>query len=471
MLKFPAKTAQSEEEAAASQFKKMTETPINSLIVTLSVPTVISMLITTIYNATDTYFVSKIGISASGATGVVFSLMAILQAFGFMYGHGSGSCISRHLGAQDFERAKRYSSTGFFLAIVAGIIIMILGLIFLTPFMRLLGSTETILPYAKAYALYILLSGPAFTGSCVINNILRYEGMAAFAMIGLTTGGILNMILDPIFIFSLNMGIDGAGLSTAISQYISLIILIIMYYKGPAQSKMKFRYITLKPKFVFEIIATGLPSLARQGLNSVSNMVLNLQAAAFGDACIAAMSIVSKCSNLLFSVGVGIGQGFQPVSSFNYGAGIYSRVKKGIKFTWGFATGVIAVLSAICFGFSAQIVTLFRHEAEVVDIGSVALRMLCISLLFLPTVMVSNMTFQSIGKSGRAFFLACTQNGLFFIPLLFILPIKMGVLGIECAQPLSYIIAAAISAPIIISFVRKLPPDIQRNSKTPSQNE
>lgn len=465
MFKFPVKTSQSEEEAAASQFKKMTETPINSLIVSLSVPTVISMLITTIYNATDTYFVSKINISASGATGVVFSLMAILQAFGFMYGHGSGSCISRHLGAQDFDKAKRYASTGFFLSIVAGVMIMVLGLIFLEPFMRLLGSTETILPYAKAYALYILISGPALTGSCVINNILRYEGMAAFAMIGLTTGGILNMILDPILIFGFNMGIDGAGLSTAISQYISLIILIIMYYKGPAQSKMKLKFITLKPKFVFEIIATGLPSLARQGLNSVSNMVLNIQAAAFGDACIAAMSIVSKCSNLIFSVGVGIGQGFQPVSSFNYGAGIYSRVRKSIKFTWIFSTGVVAVLSAVFFIFSEQIVTLFRHETEVVDIGSMTLRMLCVSLLVLPTVMVSNMTFQSIGKSGRAFLLACSQNGLFFIPLLYILPTKLGLMGIECAQPLSYIIAAAISVPFIVSFTKKLPPDVDKTEK------
>ena len=238
-----------------------------------------------------------------------------------------------------------------------------------------------------------------------------------------------------------------------------------MYYKGPAQSKMKLKFITLKPKFVFEIIATGLPSLARQGLNSVSNMVLNIQAAAFGDACIAAMSIVSKCSNLIFSVGVGIGQGFQPVSSFNYGAGIYSRVKKSIKFTWIFSTGVVAVLSAIFFIFSEQIVTLFRHETEVVDIGSMTLRMLCVSLLVLPTVMVSNMTFQSIGKSGRAFLLACSQNGLFFIPLLYILPTKLGLMGIECAQPLSYIIAAAISVPFIVSFTKKLPPDVDKTEK------
>ena len=441
------------------QFAKMTETPINKLIASLSVPTVISMLITNIYNATDTYFVSKISIAASGATGVVFSLMAILQAFGFMFGHGSGSCISRHLGAQDIEKAKRYSSTGFFLSLIAGAIIMVLGLLFIDPLMTFLGSTETILPYARDYGFYILLSGPAMTASCVINNILRYEGMAALAMVGLTSGGILNIILDPILIFACDMGIAGAGLSTAVSQYISLAILLIMYYRGAAQSKMKMRFITLKPKFVWEIIATGLPSLVRQGLNSVSNMVLNIQAAPFGDACIAAMSIVAKVSNLLFSVCVGIGQGFQPVSSFNYGAGKYSRVKKGIRFTWGFSTIVIFVLSLVCFIFAPQIVTMFRHETEVVEVGTLALRMLCASLVVLPTVMIGNMTFQSIGKSGRAFFLALTQNGLFFIPLVLLLPEFMGIYGIEAAQPIAYVIAAVVTVPFVLVFMRSLPED------------
>lgn len=446
-------------DTAGAQFRKMTETPINKLIASLSVPTVISMLITNVYNATDTYFVSKISIAASGATGVVFSLMAILQAFGFMFGHGSGSCISRHLGAQDIEKAKRYSSTGFFLSLIAGAIIMVLGLLFIDPLMTFLGSTETILPYARDYGFYILLSGPAMTASCVINNILRYEGMAALAMVGLTSGGILNIILDPILIFACDMGIAGAGLSTAVSQYISLAILLIMYYRGAAQSKMKMRFITLKPKFVWEIIATGLPSLARQGLNSVSNMVLNIQAAPFGDACIAAMSIVAKVSNLLFSVCVGIGQGFQPVSSFNYGAGKYSRVKKGIRFTWGFSTIVIFVLSLVCFIFAPQIVTMFRHETEVVEVGTLALRMLCASLVVLPTVMIGNMTFQSIGKSGRAFFLALTQNGLFFIPLVLLLPEFMGIYGIEAAQPIAYVIAAVVTVPFVLVFMRSLPED------------
>lgn len=439
-----------------NQFAKMTETPVHSLIVSLAVPTVISMLITTIYNITDTYFVSKISVPASGATGIVFSLMAILQAFGFMYGHGAGSCISRYLGAKELKKAKVYSSTGFFLAAISGIIIMTFGLIFLTPLMKLLGSTSTILPFAKTYAFYILIAGPAMTTGCVLNNILRYEGLASLAMLGLTLGGILNIILDPILIFSLNLGIAGAGLATAVSQYISMFTLLVVFLSGKTQSKISFKYISLKPNLTRKIIATGVPSLARQGLNSISAMMLNQQACVFGDECIAAMSIAAKCTNFLFSVCVGIGQGFQPVAAFNYGAKKYSRVKSGMNFTWIFGTAVIAILSAICFAFSTSVISIFRKDAEVVEIGSTALRMMCTALLLLPTVMIANMTFQSIGKSGRALFLASAQNGLFFIPLVLLLPYTFGITGLEIAQPISNAVSAIIAVPFLISFSKEL---------------
>ncbi|MEZ3421381.1 MAG: MATE family efflux transporter [Eubacterium sp.] len=445
-----------DDAVAKKQFIKMTETPVKRLIASLALPTVISMLITTVYNITDTYFVSKISIPASGATGIVFSLMAILQAFGFMFGHGSGSCISRHLGAMEFEKAKRYASTGVFLAAASGIMIMLFGILFINPLMKILGSTDTILPFAKTYGLYILIAGPAMTTGCVMNNILRYEGLASLAMLGLTAGGILNIILDPILIFSLNLGIAGAGIATAVSQYISMLLLLMMFICGKTQSKISLKYITLNLRFMAEIAATGLPSLARQGLNSISNMVLNHQAAVYGDACIAAMSIVSKCSNFLFSICVGIGQGFQPVSAFNYGAKKYSRVKSGMNFTWLFSTAVIAVLSAACFALSPEIIRLFREDAQVIETGSKALRAVCAALLFLPTVMVANMTFQSIGKSGRALFLASAQNGLLFIPLIFVLPLTFGISGILLAQPLSYILSAAISVPFLLGFSKEL---------------
>lgn len=257
-------------------YRKMTEKSVEQLILSLCVPTIISMLITTIYNVADTFFVSKIGVQASGAVGILFSLMAILQAFGFMFGHGSGSWISRLLGAKQVEKACEYSSTAFTLAFVGGLFIMIMGLAFLPTLMRLLGSTETILPYAADYGFYILLVGPAFTTSCVMNNILRYEGLAKLAMVGLATGGILNMFLDPLFIFGLHMGITGVGLSTAISQYISMAILYAMFRSGKPQSRLMLQYVRLQPSLIRNIITNGFPSLTRQGFNSVSNLLLNV---------------------------------------------------------------------------------------------------------------------------------------------------------------------------------------------------
>ena len=315
------------------KYKQMTETPIPKLILRLGIPTIASMLITSVYNMTDTYFVGQLGKSASGAIGIVFSLMAIFQAFGFMFGHGAGSNISRRLGQHDVDSATRFASTGFFLALLMGAVIGVFGLLFLTPLMYLLGSTETILPFARDYGMWILLAGPIFTGSCVLNNILRYEGMSFLAMIGLVSGGFLNMILDPILIFLFDMGTSGAGLSTAISQAVSFLILLYMFLAGRTESKLKLSKVTRQWQEIWLIVATGLPSLIRQGLASLSGLLLNHQAGIYGDAAVAAMSIVNRITSFIFSVGLGMGQGYQPVAAFNYGAKIYSRVRKGFWFT------------------------------------------------------------------------------------------------------------------------------------------
>lgn len=446
----------SKKSAADLQYARMTETPVGKLIGSLAVPTVISMMISMIYNAADTYFVSKLSIAASGATGIVFTLMGIIQACGFTFGHGAGSNISRQLGAKDFDSAKRYSSTAFFSAFFTGLLITVLGLAFLEPFMKFIGSTDTILPYSKIYGKYILIAAPAMASSCVLNNILRYEGMAKLAMIGLTTGGILNMLLDPVFIFVLDLGIAGAGLATAISQYISLSILLSVFLMNKTQSKISLKYFSFNPRVFWNIVTTGVPSFARQSLNSISTMVLNNFAKPFGDPCIAAMSIVAKCSMFIFSVAVGIGQGFQPVSSFNYGAKKFKRVRKSIFFTLKFDTVVVAVLAGVMFIFAPQLISLFRSEEIIVEIGTAALRYLCVAMLVLPTIMMGNMTFQSVGKTGRAFFLACAQNGLFYIPLIIIFQKLFGLTGIEIAQPVAYVLAACVSAPFLFAFTKQL---------------
>ena len=441
------------------QYIKMTQTPVSKLILTLGLPTVISMLVTNIYNMADTYFVGSLGTSASGATGIVFGLMAILQAFGFMFGHGAGSNIARKLGNHDVKAAKIYAATSFWSSILAGILVMILGILFMDPLMRLLGSTNTILPFAKDYALYILIAGAAMTSGCVMNNILRYEGKAFYAMIGLTSGGILNIFGDYIFVKVLHMGISGAGLSTAISQYISMGILLLPYLQGKTQSSFHIKDFSKDITVYKDILSTGMPSLFRQGLNSISTMVLNSTASLYGDAAVAAISIVTRIVNFLFCIAVGIGQGFQPVSAFNYGAKKYSRVKKGFLFALGLGTLLMIGLSILSFVNADAFVAIFRDDPKVITIGSKALHWYSISLILMPIAMYANMLFQSIGKGAIASFLAALRSGLSLIPCILIMNYLFGLNGLEKAQSISEVISSLISLPFVVVFLKHLPKD------------
>ena len=445
-----------QQEAEERQYKKMTETPVAKLVIMLGIPTTISMLVTNIYNMADTYFVGKLGTSASGAVGIVFGLMAIIQAFGFMFGHGAGSIISRRLGAKDVESATRFASTSFVSALFAGGMITLFGFLFLEPFMRLLGSTDTILPYAKTYARFILLAAPFMAASCVLNNILRYEGQAAFAMIGLTTGSILNIFGDWFLMMKLGFGVEGAGISTAVSQLISFFILLFMFLGGKTQSRLSVRRVTKDMSEVLLICKTGLPSMMRQGLSSISTMILNGQAGVYGDAAVAAMSIVNRICFFIFSVGLGIGQGFQPVSAFNYGAKKYDRVRKGFYFTLGAGEVLLGAVAVVGMFFPEQLITFFRDDPEVIAIGSVALSAQLISLFFQPLSVCSNMLFQSIGKNGRATFLSMLRSGLCFIPVILILSRTMGLLGVEIAQTVADVMSFFIALPFVISFMKKL---------------
>lgn len=447
------------EEEAQAQYDKMTGTPVNKLVLTLGLPTTVSMLVTNLYNMADTYFVSRLGTSASGATGVVFGLMAIIQAFGFMLGHGAGSNISRLLGARHVENARKFASTSFYLSLLCGGVIAALGLIFQIPLMRLLGSTDSILPYAKTYSTYILIAAPAMASSCVMNNILRYEGKAAYAMIGLTSGGLLNIAGDWLLIQVCDMGIAGAGISTAVSQYIGALILLIPYLAGKVQSHFSPRYITRDIKDVWNIVSVGMPSMMRQGLNSISVMLLNQCAAVYGDAAIAALSIVSRVMNFLFCIGLGISQGFQPVSAFNYGAKKYARVKKAFLVTIFDSMIILAGAGILGAVFAEPIVTAFRDDPKVIEIGTYALRAQCLFLILLPISVTGNMLFQSIGKSGRATFLASARSGLIFIPVLLICSGTLGLRGIQIAQPVSDLLSAALTIPFLYEFFRTMPPD------------
>jgi len=444
------------DDRSALQFRRMTETPIPQLVLSLAAPTILSMLITSIYNLADTFFVGQISTSASGAVGVVSSLMAIIQALGFMLGHGAGTIISRSLGSRDTTAATRFASTSFFTALVFGVVLAVAGLGTLPHFMMLLGSTETILPHACAYARPILIAAPLMISSLVMNNILRYEGKASFAMIGLVTGGVLNIALDPLFMFVFGLGTAGAGIATALSQSISFCILLSMFLRGKTVSQFRLSAVTREARDFGRILLGGAPSFGRQGLNSIGGMLLNLAARSYGDAAVAGMSIVSRIFMFIVSVAIGVGQGLQPVASFNYGARKYRRVRQAAIFTIEAAFCMLVVLVGLCWVNGDALIRLFRDDPAVTAVALPAFHYQCLAMLLQPIIVVANMTFQSVGASGRATFLACCRQGVFFIPLILILPRTHGLFGVEICQPIADVLTFLVSLPFLIAFLQQL---------------
>ena len=444
------------DDRSALQFRRMTETPIPQLVLSLAAPTILSMLITSIYNLADTFFVGQISTSASGAVGVVSSLMAIIQALGFMLGHGAGTIISRSLGSRDTTAATRFASTSFFTALVFGVVLAVAGLGTLPHFMMLLGSTETILPHACAYARPILIAAPLMISSLVMNNILRYEGKASFAMIGLVTGGVLNIALDPLFMFVFGLGTAGAGIATALSQSISFCILLSMFLRGKTVSQFRLSAVTREARDFGRILLGGAPSFGRQGLNSIGGMLLNLAARGYGDAAVAGMSIVSRIFMFIISVAIGVGQGLQPVASFNYGARKYRRVRQAAIFTIEAAFCMLVVLVGLCWVNGDALIRLFRDDPAVTTVALPAFHYQCLAMLLQPIIVVANMTFQSVGASGRATFLACCRQGVFFIPLILILPRTHGLFGVEICQPIADVLTFLVSLPFLLAFLQQL---------------
>nr|MCR5216616.1 MATE family efflux transporter [Lachnospiraceae bacterium] len=404
-----------------AQYIKMTETPVSKLVISLSIPAILTMLVTNIYNLVDTAFVGTLGNSASGAVGVVFGFMSIIQAFGFLFGQGSGSIIARHLGAKDVEQATKTASTAFFASFFCGTMVSIFSFLFLDELIFALGSTETIAPYAKDYIRYILLAAPFMSSSFTLNNILRYEGRAALGMIGMLTGSILNIAGDALFMFVLHLGIAGAGISTALSQIISFSILLSMFLRKKTQTKISWKNASFTLLLLGNICATGLPSLLRQGLNSFATVILNTTSSAYGDEAVAAMSIVSRVFFFVFSVALGTGQGFQPVSGYNYGAGKYRRLRKAFWFAMITSEVFCMIFGAVVLFHPDEILRLFRDDDQVIAIAHRALLLQIASLPTLPICMITEMLFQSTGKRLGAAILSSLRSGVFLIPLLLLL--------------------------------------------------
>ena len=445
-----------DEARRQAHYEKMTQTPVPKLVTTLAIPTIISMMVSAIYNMADTFFVSQLGTSAVGAVGIVFSLMAIIQAVGFTLGMGSGTIVSLHLGAKEDDKATCAASTGFFTAIGMGLLLTIFGSIFVVPLMRLLGATETIKPYAVEYARYIFLATPFMMCSFIMNNLLRLQGLAAFAMVGITAGGILNIALDPIFIFGLGLGTSGAAIATGLSQFISFCILLAQC--NLRRECIHIRIGNFRPSlFLYgKILSGGLPSLTRQGMASIATIVLNTTAHPFGDAAIAAMAIVNRLIYFVNSAVIGFGQGFQPVCGFSYGARKYSRVRQAYWFCVKFTTCILVVVCAGGFLVSGHVISLFRkNDPEVIAIGTLALRLQIATMWMNGFLTMSNMMSQSIGYGFRATLLAISRQGLFLIPVLLIAAHFLGLLGIQLAQPVADIATLVLTLVIIRGIFRE----------------
>lgn len=435
-------------------YQRMTQASIPGLITRMAVPTIISMLVTALYNLADTFFVSQINTQSTAAVGISFSVMAILQSLGFFFGHGSGNYISRQLGALKRKEAQQMASTGFFYALLFGALIAFIGILYISPVVSALGATSTIQPYAEGYLSIVLLAAPFFVASLTLNNQMRLQGNAVYSMVGIVSGAVINVILDPILIFGFDMGIQGAAWATAIGQFSSFALLLFMTHRG---GTLPVNIKEFNPSWAFfkEIIYGGTPSLARQGLASLATILLNVSAGAYGDAAIAGMTIVSRVGFLVQSIIIGFGQGFQPVCGFNYGAKLYGRVLQGFWFCVRLGVVYLTLCAVIGYIFAEDVVALFRDDAEVIAVGASALRWQFIAFPISAFTTITNMMLQTIRKSVRATILSSARQGLFYIPLIFILPHFFGLHGVEMCQAISDILTFFLAIPLVYNVIFK----------------
>lgn len=430
------------------RFHQMTTPPVQSLILRLAVPCIISMLVTAFYNIADTFFVGMLkSNAATAAVGVVFSMMSIIQAVGFFFGHGSGNYISRELGKKNYEEASRMAATGFYAALASGVVILIVGTIFLDPLSYLLGATKSILKDTRAYLQIILIGAPWMTASLVLNNQLRYQGSAMYAMVGIVTGAVLNIGLDYLMIIVWGMGVAGAGWATIISQFVSFCLLYIGCQRG-GNIRIQLSLVRFRLFYFREIVRGGLPSLARQGLASFATICLNHVAGSYSDAAIAAMGVVQRIMMFGASTMIGFGQGFQPVCGFNYGAKLYHRVRQGFWFCVKTSLIFLSVVSVLLFLFAPWLISVFRDDPDVIACGTAALRFQCLTFPAQSWIVMSNMMEQSIGRTVPATFLSTARQGIFFIPAVLLLSHLFGLMGLQMAQSVADFCTLLCALPI-----------------------
>lgn len=444
-----------------AKYRLMTQSPVKRLVLKMAVPTVISMMVTAVYNVVDAAYIGHLNTEATAGVGVSFAYMTFIQAFGFFCGHGSGNFISRALGARQAGEAGKMAATGFCTAFLFGLLSGILGLCFLPQFSRILGATSEIITYTNHYLAYILAATPFMMSCLVMNNQLRLQGSAQYAMVGLVSGALLNILLDPLFIFVFGWGVSGAGAATLCSQVFSWVLLWRGTQRG-GNVRIRIRNFTPSLHFYKEIVRGGLPSLCRQGLIFLSTVCLNRAAAVYAApgmeaSTIAAFAIVSRIMMFAFSVILGIGQGFQPVCGFNYGAGLFGRVRESYLFCMGLSTVLLTVMALLGICFSARLISFFRSEdADLIRIGVKVLRWQCAVFPLVGLTTATNMYFQTTGQVVRASLLSVCRQGLCFLPVLCIAPKLFGLDGLAAAQGIADILTFVIALPFAVSAARTL---------------
>ena len=459
------------DEREHAQFERMTQTPIPRLIISLGIPTMLNMMVTSLYNMADTMFVSGLGDQAIGAVSVVLSLMSIIQAIGFTLGMGAGSVVSALLGKRDQKGADRVASAAFFSALGIGLMLTVFGLIFLEPLVVLLGAAQesgvafTTLDYAKIYATYILISAPLMCMSFVMNNLLRAQGKAVASMIGLCTGAILNVALDPILIYGADMGVEGAALATVISQTVSFGILLFIFFSGKTITNISPKNLSEYLPTLGRIVYTGFPSFCRQVLASLCTVLLNNLLMDINGAQ-AAFGVVQKIFMLAFSISLGIGQGYQPVLGYNHSAGKYDRVREAYLFTLAFSTAIMVGFAAVCAIIAPWLMQTFLDSETAREIGTAALRFQCLSMPLLPVNFMAGLTYQVVGNKLAAAALSVSRQGLFYIPLIFILPPLFDITGIECMQSVSDLLSFLFAVPFTLYFLNGLKRKAAENPTT-----
>lgn len=443
-------------DTQSAKYKMMTETPVPKLIVKLAIPTIISMLVTGLYNTADTFFVGKISKENTAAVGLVFTVMALIQAVGFFCGQGSGTFLSRKLGAGERKEAEEMAATGFVVAAFLGVIIAVVCNHFAEPIAFFLGADEDSIVQTVSYLRIILLGAPFMTCQFVINNQLRFQGNAIYAMIGLFIGAVVNVGLDPLLIFGFNMGISGAAVATISAQILSFVVLLIGTTKG-GNLRIHLKNTRFRWYYFKEIINGGMASLLRQGLAAVATLLMNKIARDLGgNAAVAAMAVVMKIVMMIGCAMIGFGQGFQPVCSYNYGAGFKSRVREGFFFCVKYGTIFLTVGAAALIIFAKPIVTVMQPDPDVVAISKVALRWQAAALPFLAFSSMANMLLQASGKGFKASIASSCRSGLCFIPLLYLLTYLFGIQGLEVTQAVADFLAFVIAVPLAVSELKKM---------------